>query len=45
MTLIFEDNGKGDDDESDFCCCWSGYTLIVSKQEIWSRFEIWVVKI
>jgi len=29
---------KGDDDEfDDFrCCC---YTLIVSKQEIWSRFE------
>jgi len=22
-----------------------GYTLIVSKQEIWSRFEIWVIKI
>jgi len=22
-----------------------GYTLIVSKEEIWSRFEIWVIKI
>jgi len=23
----------------------AGYTVIIRKQEIWSRFEIWVIKI